>query len=71
MHDQAGTVMGGSQDRSGPHAPRSISPESTGSSSRMSSKTISGGAQSSPTIMTRRAVDMPGMLSMGGLRARH
>src|SRR6185437_6284978 len=54
MHDHAGTVMGGSHDSSLPHAPRSISPESTGSSLRMSSNTISGATQSSPTIISRR-----------------
>ena len=54
MHDQAGTVIGGSHDSSLPHAPRSIRPESTGSSARMSSNTISGGTQSSPTIISRR-----------------
>src|SRR5690242_12648375 len=66
MHDHAGTVIGGSHDSSGPHAPRSMRPESTGSSPRMSSKTISGAAQSRPTIITRRAAGMRGMLSTRG-----
>ena len=53
MHDHAGTVIGGSQDSRLPKHPRSISPRSTGRSSRMSSNTISGGAQSSPMIINR------------------
>ena len=69
MHDQAGIVIGGSQDSSGPHAPRSIRPESTGSSALMSSNTISGGAQSRPTIITRLAVTRG--IVPGGRRPRH
>src|ERR671934_1722270 len=41
-------------------------PERTGSSARMSSKTISGGTQSSPTIMSRLAVAIAVMLPAGG-----
>ena len=53
MHDQAGTVIGGSHDSSGPYTPRSISPPSTGSSLFMSSNRIWGAAQSSPITITR------------------
>src|SRR5512141_94715 len=55
MTIQAGMVMGGSELRSLPHSPFSMSPLRTGSSSRRS-KTISGGAQSSPTTRTFRSV---------------
>ena len=55
MHDHAGTVIGGSDERSGPHAPRAISPAIVGNSSRISSNTIFGGTQSRPTIITLRA----------------
>ena len=70
MHDHAGTVIGGSHDSSLPHAPRSMRPERTGSSSRMSSKTISGGTQSRPTIMSFSAVDIASMVPAGGSGAR-
>ena len=56
MHDHAGTVIGGSHDSSSPQTPRSIRPEMTGSSLRMSSNRIFGAAQSRPMIITRLAV---------------
>src|SRR5918994_914835 len=52
---QAGTVIGGSQLRRTPYVPCSISPPSTGSSSRHRSKTSSGGAQSRPITRARDA----------------
>src|SRR3954463_10497422 len=57
MQDHAGTVIGGSQDSSSPQTPRSIRPEMTGSSLRMSSNRILGAAQSRPMIITRFASD--------------
>src|SRR5665647_1371269 len=54
MTIQAGMVMGGSELRSFPQSPFSRSPLRTGSSSRRS-KTISDGAQSSPTTRTFRS----------------
>src|SRR6185503_6531984 len=63
MQDQAGTVMGGSHDSSSPQTPRSIRPEMTGSSLRMSSNRIFGAAQSRPMIITRLASDMGGNAS--------
>src|SRR3954470_23861678 len=66
MHDQAGTVIGGSHDSSSPYTPRSINEEINGSWSRMSSNRIRGAAQSRPMIMTRRAGDMGnGILGSG------
>src|SRR6476659_5951969 len=57
MQDHAGTVIGGSHDSSSPQTPRSIRPEMTGSSLRMSSNRIFGAAQSRPMIITRFASD--------------
>jgi hypothetical protein len=52
MHDQAGTVIGGTIEVSRPQTPRSMSPESTGSRSGQRSKTSEGSAQSSPITIT-------------------
>ena len=54
MQDQAGTVMGGITEVKRPYDPRSMSPESVGSSSRQRSRTSEGSAQSRPMSMTFR-----------------
>ena len=54
MQDQAGTVIGGITEVRRPYEPRSMSPESVGSSSRQRSRTSDGSAQSSPMSMTFR-----------------
>ena len=54
MQLQAGTVIGGMTDVSRPYEPRSMSPESVGSSSRQRSRTSDGSAQSSPMSITFR-----------------
>src|SRR5258708_25491460 len=53
MHDQAGTVIGGSQLSSGPHEPASISRRRLGRSAAKRSKTRAGAAQSKPMIAKR------------------
>jgi hypothetical protein len=54
MQDHAGTVIGGITDVSRPKAPRSMRPDSVGSSSLQRSSTSEGSAQSRPTSMTLR-----------------
>jgi hypothetical protein len=56
MQDHAGTVIGGITDVSRPYEPRSMSPESVGSSSRQRSSTSEGSAQSSPMSITLRGM---------------
>ncbi len=52
MHDHAGTVIGGSDERNAPHPPRSHNPRNAGNSSRISSNTTWGGTQSNPITIT-------------------
>src|SRR5262245_45833154 len=56
MTDHAGTVIGGSQERSTPKEPRSVSERMVGSSGSQRSKTNWGAAQSSPITRTRLAI---------------
>src|SRR5215470_15106624 len=57
MTDHAGTVIGGSQERSTPNEPRSVSERMVGSSGSQRSKTNWGAAQSSPITSTRLAIE--------------
>src|SRR5215468_1574157 len=54
--DHAGTVIGGSHERSTPNEPRSVSERIVGSSGSQRSKTNWGAAQSSPITRTRFAI---------------
>jgi hypothetical protein len=65
MHIHAGTVMGGTIDSSGPHVPLSLSFEILGMSPAYWSKTCSGGAQSSPMIITLRFGALPTAAGFG------
>ena len=51
MHVHAGTVIGGSELRSGPQVPHSIKADRFGIASRYRSNTNRGAAQSSPTTI--------------------
>jgi len=53
MHVHAGTVIGGSELRSGPHMPSSIKEHRFGIASRYRSNTNVGAAQSSPMTIIR------------------
>jgi hypothetical protein len=52
MHVHAGTVMGGTLERSGPHVPRARSSVRRGIASAKRSNASDGGTQSSPTTRT-------------------
>lgn len=73
MLDQAGTVIGGSQLRRTPQAPRCISDSIAGSSPRQRSNTSCGAAQSRPRTRSREATpgDTTRTLSPGPLRWLH